>query len=59
MRCWMGERALSGRVGSSRIMERYRERRWDGEAMSTIVCAGGMGKEMQMMTPKKDVNIRT
>ena len=45
MRCWMGERALSGRVGSSRMMERYRERRWDGEAMSTIVCAGGMQKK--------------
>ena len=35
------------------MMERYRERRWDGEAMSTIACAVGMGKQRPMMMPKK------
>lgn len=37
MRCWIGDGELSGRVGSSRRMERYMERRRDGEA--AMVCA--------------------
>ena len=37
MRCWIGDGELSGRVGSSRRMERYMERRRNGEA--AMVCA--------------------
>ena len=46
MRCWIGDGELSGRVGSSRRMERYMERRRDGEAamVCTRLIRSGSGK---------------